>query len=218
VFLILATLPIWAMVWYAAWTEPLSLLLIGLAAVAWRKRVVVASVLLGLALASKQYLVFLAPLVILHRDEMWLKRLSIAGGTALATVMPFLLLDATGFVSSTIGNLAEIGFRPDTQSIPGLLGAFGVEFTLPAWVWVFVGLLIGALVGIRARSASLFAGHAGLTLGLAFMLGLAFANYWVLVAGLLSIASVLDARDSSVFERIGFGQRRRVETVTSQLT
>jgi hypothetical protein len=132
--------------------------------------------------------------------------------------MPFLLLDATGFVSSTIGNLAEIGFRPDTQSIPGLLGAFGVEFTLPAWVWVFVGLLIGALVGIRARSASLFAGHAGLTLGLAFMLGLAFANYWVLVAGLLSIASVLDARDSSVFERIGFGQRRRVETVTSQLT
>ena len=218
VFLVLATLPIWSMVWYAAWTEPLSLLLLALAAVAWKKRVVVASVLLGLALASKQYLVFLAPLVIFHRDEIWLKRLGIAGGTAMATVLPFLVLDVAGFVASTIGNLAEIGFRPDTQSIPGLLGAFGIEFTLPVWAWLFIGILIGALVGITARSASLFAGRAGLTLGLVFMVGLAFANYWVLVAGLLSIAAVLDAHDDSVFQRIAFTRRRTVETVSSQLT
>jgi hypothetical protein len=218
VFLVLATLPIWSMVWYAAWTEPLSIVLIALAAVSWRRRVVVASFLLGLALASKQYLVFLAPLVIFHRDEMWLKRLAIGGGTALATVLPFLLLDAGGLVASTIGNLAEIGFRPDTQSIPGLLGAFGIEFNLPVWAWLFIGVLIGALVGITARSASLFAGRAGLTLGLVFIVGLAFANYWVLVAGLFSIAAVLDAHDDSVFERIAFTRRRTVETVSSQLT
>ena len=217
-FLILATLPIWSMVWYAAWTEPLSLVLLALAAAAWKRRSVVASVLLGLALSSKQYLVFLAPLVIFHRDELWLKRLGIAGGTALATVVPFLLMDATGFAASTIGNLADIGFRPDTQSIPGLLGAFGIEFTVPVWAWLFIGMLIGAFFGIKARSASMFAGRAGLTLGVTFIIGLAFANYWVLVAGLLSIAAVLDAHDDSVFQRLAFTRRRSVEAVTSHLT
>jgi hypothetical protein len=136
----------------------------------------------------------------------------------MATVLPFLLLDPSGFVASTIANLAEIGFRPDTQSIPGLLNAFGIEFTLPVWAWLFIGILIGTVVGITARSASLFAGRAGLTLGLVFIVGLAFANYWVLVAGLLSIAAVLDAHDDSVFQRIAFTRRRTVETVSSQLT
>jgi hypothetical protein len=51
-----------------------------------------------------------------------------------------------------------------------------------------------------------------------FIIGLAFANYWVLVAGLLSIAAVLDAHDDSVFQRLAFTRRRSVEAVTSHLT
>ena len=202
VFVILATLPIWGLLWYAAWTEPLSLALFAASTILWRRRASLSGVLLGLALASKQYFVFLAPLLALHRDDAWARRATIASCTILATILPALTIDPEAFVSATLGNLASIVDRPDSQSIPGLLGGFGIEFALPVWAWLSIGLAAGILVGSFSRSAPMFAGRSGLILGVVFITGLAFANYWVLVCGLLALGTVHDAHDGSVFDRI----------------
>lgn len=219
VFLLLATIPIWSLVWYASWTEPLSLALFALATITWKKHTMVSSIALGLVLSSKQYFVFLAPLVLLHRDEIWLKRVVVVGTTVLVTLMPAALLDPGAFYTATVGNLSAIGFRPDSQSIPGMMAELGLAFLLPQWAWLVTGVAVAALLGIGSRSGSRFAGRAGLTLGLVFIVGLAFPNYWFLVAGLFGIAAVLEVQDSSVFDRIRpRSKRKTVETVPSHLT
>lgn len=218
VFLLLATSPIWTLVWYGAWTEPLSLALFGVAAVTWNKRATTSGVALGLALASKQYFVFLAPLVLLHRDENWRRRITTIGLTLAAMILPAVVIDPGAFYDATIGNLTEIGFRPDAQSIPGLLSKLGIDVELPQWAWLATGMAASALIGLRSRSGSLFAARAGLVLGLTFVLGLAFPNYWFLVAGLLGIGAFLAAQDSSVFDRITRSRRKTAKTVRSHLT
>ena len=65
VLLLMALAPLASEVWYMAWTEPLTLSLFLLAAVTWNRSRIWSGVLLGLALASKQYLIFLLPLVLL---------------------------------------------------------------------------------------------------------------------------------------------------------
>ena len=131
VALILATAPGWPLLWYSAWTEPLSWLLLLLAVLAWKRGSLISGILLGLALASKQYLVLLTPLLLLHRDQDWQKRLVTAGITAVLTLLPAVLIDPMAFYQATIGNLAEIGFRPDSQSVSGLLAGMGVRWVLP---------------------------------------------------------------------------------------
>ncbi|MEX2251159.1 MAG: glycosyltransferase 87 family protein, partial [Acidimicrobiia bacterium] len=198
VCLILATAPGWPLLWYSAWTEPLTLLLFLLALVAWRRGPLISGILLGLALASKQYLLLLTPLFLLHRDEDWMKRLITTAATVTVTLLPAVLIDPVSFYRATIGNLADIGFRPDSQSISGLLGAMGINFELPKWAWLTVGLGAATVVGLGSRSSSLLLGRAGLALGVAFAVGLAFPNYWFLILGLMAISTILDARKSSL--------------------
>lgn len=198
VCLLLATAPGWPLIWFSAWTEPLSLVLLLLAVLAWQRGPLISGVLLGLALASKQYLVFLTPLLLLHRDENWVKRLITAALTVIVTLLPAILIDPASFYTATIGNLADIGARPDSQSISGLLEGIGVQFELPQWAWLTVGLGAATAVGLRSRSSSMLLGRVGLALGVAFAVGLAFLNYWFLIFGMLAISIILDERSSSL--------------------
>jgi hypothetical protein len=195
IFLMLATLPGWPLIWFMSWTEPLSLVLFLAAALAWRRSALISGILLGLAVASKQYLVFLAPLLLLHRDENWVKRAGTAAATAAITLLPPILIDPSALYRSLIGNLAAIGFRPDSVSIVGLLNGFGIRFELPPWAWVLAAFAAGGLVSLGSRSWSTFLGRAGIILGVAFTIGLAFTNYWFFVMGLLAISAILDDRD-----------------------
>jgi hypothetical protein len=197
VFLVLATLPEWPLIWFGAWTEPLSLALFLAAALAWRKGAVLSGVLLGLALASKQYFVFLAPLVLLHRDDDWAKRAVTALVTVTVTVLPAVLIDPASFYNATVGNLAAIGFRPDSQSISGLLNAIGIQFELPQWAWLAIGLGAAAGLGLRSKSSSMFVGKAALALGIAFAFGLAFPNYWFLVLSLFAVGTILESEKTA---------------------
>jgi hypothetical protein len=196
-FLLLAIAPVWPVVWYAGWTEPLSLALLLASALMWKDRPIVSAIILGLALASKQYFVLLVPLLFLHRGDHHTRRALIATGTAAATLVPALLVDAPSFLQATIGNLANIGFRPDSQSLSGLLADVGVEFTLPVAVWVAASLLFAAVVGRKSRSPADFYLYGAVILGFSFLIGQAFPNYWFLVMGLAAIGGVLKHRELS---------------------
>jgi hypothetical protein len=190
-FLLLAIAPVWPVVWYAGWTEPLSLALLLASALMWKDRPIVSAIILGLALASKQYFVLLVPLLFLHRGDHHTRRALIATGTAAATLVPALLVDAPSFLQATIGNLANIGFRPDSQSLSGLLADVGVEFTLPVALWVAASLLFAAVVGRKSQTPADFFLYGALTLGFSFLIGQAFPNYWFLIMGLAAIGAVL---------------------------
>jgi uncharacterized membrane protein len=195
IYLVLATFPGWSLLWYASWTEPLSLVLFLAVLSWWRRGPVVSGLLLGLALASKQYLVFLAPLLMLYRDHDWMKRIGVAVSTVLVVLLPPLLLDPSAFYTSTIGNLAAIGFRPDSVSITGLLDGFGIRYVMPQVLWLAIALGVAVLVGRGASSEATLLARAGIVLGVAFALGLAFANYWFLVLGMFGVSTLFDARD-----------------------
>lgn len=190
IFLLLAGLAAWPLVWFASWTEPLSVGLLALAVILWRRRPVWSAVTLGLAIASKQYFIFLAPLLLLHKDRSRWMRLSVSLGVAAVTILVGLIPDPSAFVTATITNLSEIGFRPESQSLTGLLAKQGIEFHLPPVAWILISLAFAAVVAIGSRSAADFAGRAGLTFGLAFIIGQAFPNYWFFVLALLAVATV----------------------------
>jgi len=197
IFLMLATLPEWPLLLFMSWTEPLSLALFLGAALAWRKGALLSGILLGLALASKQYLVFLAPLLLLHRDEGWGKRAATTTATALVVLAPPLLIDPIAYYDSIIGNPTGVGFRPDSVSIVGLLDVFGIRFEPAHWVWLVYGSTLAVLAGLGSRVWSAFLGRAGVILGLTFFMSAAFANYWFLVMGMLAISTILDHRDQT---------------------
>jgi hypothetical protein len=198
--MLLAFSPLGSEVVFMAWTEPLSLALFLGAALIWRRSALGSGLLLGLALASKQYFVFLAPLLLLHRDQHWQRRSLVALLTAAGTMLIGLAPDPGAFVQATVGNLAGIDFRPDTQSLPGLAADLGLELLLPNPIWIGVSLMVAFLLARTSRSASGFVLRAGLGLGIAFALGLAFPNYWVLVAGLLALGTVLEVDEPTATE------------------
>ncbi len=196
-FLLLAGAAVWPVVWYAAWTEPLSIGLILLTAIWWRSRPVWSAITLGLAIASKQYFIFLAPLLLLHKDESKKMRLMVSLGVATATLLMGLIPDTSAFVSATILNLSDLGFRPDTQSLSGLLAANDIEFYLSSLAWIALGLLLAVFASVRSHGVSDFVGRGGLIMGLAFFFGLAFSNYWFLVMALIAVASIMSAEEES---------------------
>jgi hypothetical protein len=190
--MLLAFSPLESEVVFMTWTEPLSLVLFLGAALAWRRSPLGSGLMLGFALASKQYFVFLAPLLLLHRDKEWRTRSFTALGTAAGTMVIGLASDPGAFVQATVGNLAGITFRPDTQSLPGLASDLGFKLLLPNPIWIGVSLLVAFLLARTSRSTSGFMMRAGVSLGIAFVIGLAFPNYWVLVGGLLALGTVLE--------------------------
>lgn len=194
VFLLLASTPVWPVIWLSSWTEPMSLGLLLIAAVLWR-RVVLSGIALGLAVASKQYFVFLLPLLLLHRERQHSKRMAVAISVAALTVLPFLIINPRALLTATILNPSNIGFRPDTQSIAGLLNASGISFELPAWAWFGLGIGVAYALGRGSVSRGSLIGRAGLVLGVVFITGLAFPNYWFLVLTMLALGAVMSEAD-----------------------
>ncbi len=179
------------------WTEPFSVLLFVLflrsAVSAPRGRHRLLGGLLGLLLASKQYLLLIAPLLALLTP--WslparrLPRLALqALGVAAAVTLPFVLWDPAAFYSSVVAVHLAQPYRPDSLTFLALLPeALARSLTILSPL-AALGVLCLALA--RApRTATGFAAAAAVTL-LAFFTWSkqAHANYFYLVLGLLGSA------------------------------
>ena len=135
--------------------------------------------------------------------------------TAAVTLIVGFVPNPSAFIQATIGNLTGIGFRPDTQSLPGLANEFGFTFLLPNWLWISLSVAVVAMLARSSRTRSGFMLRAGLGMGIAFLIGLAFPNYWFLVAGLLAIGTALEPSDQIDLDRdpeAWAGQEARQET------
>lgn len=189
--IVLAATPAWPIVVFVAWTEPLSLALLFAAISLWRRKWFWSAVLLGLALASKQYFILLLPPLALMKVDHRMRRLGVAAATAFIAWMPPLVFGAGDYLTATVTNLLDIGFRPDSQSLSGLAAAYGADLMIPRFIWLAMIGAVGVVAGYQVRSRVDVALGFAFTLGFAFWTGLAFPNYWFLVMGITAVGMLL---------------------------
>jgi hypothetical protein len=173
-----------------SWTETLLLpALVGTAVLADRGRAAWAAVAFGVALAVKQHVVLLAPLVLLCRFRP--RDMAASAVTAAVLTLPFLLTGPTRFVDCTVKVLLAAPPRPDSLSL-WLLFPEPVRLLLLA-----MALLAGYLLAWRYCPRT----GAGFLVGCAVVLttfGLVnkqtFLNQWWLVSALVVAGLALEPR------------------------
>jgi hypothetical protein len=188
--LLLAAMPLLrAMIW-SGWTEPWTLALFAAAGATWGS-IPLSAVLLGLALGTKQYLVLLAPLLLvsLRREP---RRIVVAGATAALSLSVAFVGDFDAAWFTLIERPLGLGFRPDSRSVSGLFEAWGVTVRPGSAVMLVLAVAVSWWIGRRVRNvADLFAAAAAV-LAVGFLASMAFLNYWFLVAGLTILSIILD--------------------------
>jgi hypothetical protein len=193
--LLLASLPGLPIMILQGFTEPLTLFLCVLTFLFWDRRPWAAAILGGLTIASKQYMLVLAPLLLIAAFRRSPKRAGVMAIAGAATVVPFLVLGWNDFLRSTVINLAELTPRPDGSSIPSLLLNLGSGLGIPLVVSLAVPAILGVLLATRTHNRRDMATSACLVLTTFFLLAHAFLNYWFLVAGLAILALALPTRE-----------------------
>lgn len=185
---LLVAMPLQRAVIWSGWTEPLTMALVLSGLVAWR-RSATSGVLIGLALATKQYMVVLVPLLWFFESSP--KRRTVIGlAVAGGSLVPFALSDFSLMRSILIDRPLGLGFRPDSQSLAGMLG----EQPIPTFVVVAVAIGLAAWLGSSGRSVDQLLASAAITLGFVFLFSLAFPNYWWLLQWLAVGSAVFAAR------------------------
>lgn len=189
VAVLLALVPGWPLMIQAGWTEVVSIALFVGAAALW-KRPFASSVLLGLAIASKQYFAIAVPLLLLHPVTRG-RRSLVAIGMAAVTLLPAFLIDPSGAWQSMVTFHANSAPRLDSSNLVGLLALFDRVADVPLIVALAAPMAVAWLLSRRSSGVSGFYAGLGLVLSTFFLLTTqTFANYWLLIAGLCAIAAV----------------------------
>lgn len=196
-FLGLASLPGWPLTLVTSWTEPLTIAAFATALAVW-SRTALSSIVLGFALATKQYLVVLAPILLVWQVDRRLQRLAITAVTTIVMLAPILYWDD---LRSTLDALVTFHLqtapRPDGTSLIGLISLFGWSVDLPSWLAVLVPVALAGAIGSQVTKHVDLAVAISGVLAVAFLLGSqAFANYWLLPAGLMALVVSISASAS----------------------
>lgn len=178
-----------------AWVEPsLVALLACLVLALERQRTTSVALLLGLFLASKQYVVVAIPILWILQRSVSRRVILLGLGVSAAVIVPFFLVDPAAFWRAIVEFQLKGPFRPDSLS---LLVSSVKEFGWPPpWTYGVLPLMGGGLTAIalalRApRTPAAFAAGVGLTLLVTILLSKqAFMNYYFLVSGAFLIAAV----------------------------
>lgn len=188
-----------------SWTEPLVLLLSVVVVWCAIHRPSLKSVALGLLVASKQYMIFLLPLIILlfprtSPRRIWIKAGGWAAGVAFVVTAPLAFANFPAFLWNVgLAQWYQI-FRYDSLSYAALYARATGQ--LPSQLLPFVVLCVALLLTWRyaAHSPAGFAAALALCLGLFFAFSKqAFFNYYFLVIGLLCSAFAAEPMLDNLF-------------------
>jgi hypothetical protein len=179
----------------------------------WRSPVV-ASVVLGAALASKQYLIMSLPLVIAmtSRPES-LRRIVTVSVAALLALAGFAFGD--GYLHATVFTYGEFPPRADASSLYGFVTIFTPTFDIPFWLGPTAAIAVAIRLAVKRSidgPAAILEASA-IALAVLFLLGTqAFSNYWflvwafVLTARAITEPSRADALESAGSEELSAGE------------
>jgi hypothetical protein len=177
-------------------TDPFALCILAAVAFCAIRRPTLLPYLLGMAVATKQYLVFVLPLTTLLfsrplSKKDWLVWMGKVFASGLATCLPFLLWSPKDFIASVLLFQAHQPFREDSLSYVAWWAKQGGARESRLWLTFAVTLPLAALALRRApRSITGFlAGSALVLLGFFAFSKQAFCGYYFLILGLLSGAA-----------------------------
>lgn len=189
--LFLASQPAWHVVLEIAYTETLTLLLLAASIVVWRKRETLGPILLGLTLATKQYFVVLAPMVLFAKLLPTKSRL-IALGTAGLGAAVGLIWGAGDYIDAVVSYHLRVPPQSHSVSLYGLTYFFERPVLLPSAIGLVASIVIGVTSARSSRTRSQLLLGAAAALGTGFFLATqAYVNYWLLVGGILALAYLL---------------------------
>ncbi len=186
---VLATSGALPLLLWTGWTELLTISLVAAAAALWRSPVV-ASTVLGLALASKQYMVVALPLVMaLSSRPERLRRVVSIVVAAVAALAGFAF--GAGYLQATVFAYGDFATRSDSSSLYGFVSIFAPPFGVPFWLGPVAAFATATWLAVRRQIEDVAAWlrASAVSLSVLFLLGTqAFSNYWFLVWALLLIA------------------------------
>lgn len=177
------------------WTETLSVALLGLAMLAFRRRqALFAGVLLAAFVVSKQYLVVVLPCL-------WMLRVHARRGPVVAfcvvgaaLTLPWVIADPLAFWRAVSGAHAGGLVRPDSISlvVQGILAWGWADGPLYRWLPVGLGLVVAVASAARLEGGPRgFAAATGITIMATVLVSKqSFFNYYYLVAMSFAIAAV----------------------------
>jgi hypothetical protein len=187
----------WVGILWTAVTEPVSIALLAGAMVAWASPIG-GGLLLGAALASKQYLVVLGPLLLSPAITRIPRRLAAAIVSTATLLAAGVIWDPSGFWNNAILFHFSQPTRTDAISPIGALAALGWAPPLAGVVGVVAGLYTAWRLRTRVAGRSQWLLAAAAVLAVTFCLTpQAFPNYWFLVLCLVLLAQVVDDRKPS---------------------
>jgi hypothetical protein len=192
VLITLSSFGAWRLVIFTGWTEPLTIALLTVAALVW-KRPLWSAVLLGLGLATKQYLVLLAPILLLANRQLGRRRLATSLVVTVATFIPSAVIDTPTMLDALVFRFLRQGYRPDTLSLPALLDSIGLEPRVPIVIAIVIVALVSLWLRQSVRDGATLMTAAALVLACFFVLTQALTNYWFLVAALALIGGWLSS-------------------------
>lgn len=195
VLVLLAVTPIWRMALFMSWTEPLTIALFGAGMIGIARGRAWGWIALGVALASKQYLVMLTPLLFAIPGWRGRSKGALALGVAAVVAALPAVLGPAEYLQSVVGNALDIGFRPDTQSLNGAIASVGVDFLIPVWALLPVLVVLVAWIWRLKLPARMIPSAGVLTLSVGLLVTSAFPNYWLLVTSLAGFAALAAATD-----------------------
>jgi hypothetical protein len=185
-----AAIPGWPLILTSAWTEPLSLTIVGLAIVTW-SRPWFSGLMSGLFVGSKQYLVAGSPLLVFNEIPAKWKRATAAAIGLVIAFAPILYWGLSDFIDAAVRFHLEAPARRDGSSVVGLLAGFGIDWAPPPWLMALAVVIVVAALARQVDSATRWIAAVGVTLTVTlFLSGQAFANYWFLIAGMAALGAV----------------------------
>lgn len=190
-----------AAAWIAAasWVEPVSVALLALTVVAWRRESWTAPFWLGALLVSKQYFIVIVPLLVLlvpiARRSLGVRRAVIATiATAAVLVVPFLAWNPGAFWLSVVRFQFLQPFRADSWSLFVVMVDHLGWPPVSASSWLPLVASVGTAVVVAWRAprhpAAFSAGVALVLLVLITLSKQAFANYFFLAVCAVLIAAL----------------------------
>lgn len=199
---VLATVPFLGGLIIAGWTEPLQAVLIVAAAVLHR-RWFLSGVLLGAAVASKQYMILaLVPFVAMNGPNR-MRRPMVALGTAGLIYLPFILWNPIAIWDALFGQQLDRLAREDVASL------WSIGIKIPSLAAVVVAGVVGLALASRVRSTDTLLLCQAAVLGVFFLLAPnVFLNFWFLVVAMVVSAVSLTHQASEEFS--GEVRSRRV--------
>lgn len=193
--------PGWPLMVQLSWTETLSILILAIA-VLGRPEGRLRSVMLGLFIASKQYLLMTA----LPVAASWLGRrkfaLLITGVVAFLGYALGLVFGPSSYLQWVFIFHLQVPPPPLGDNLPGLAELLlGIRFSVPSLLTLPAGALAGWWVAGRAprSDATMILGMAT-TLTVIFLFGYqAFPNYWYGVLGVFVLGILTNTRDEKLW-------------------